>query len=163
MQFDPSVRKVFWRREWQSNAVSLPGESHGQRNLAGHSPRGHKESNTTGRLTLLLTEKVYNSLAKTSKAGTLCPPFWCLCWKLSLYLFTLIKFCSTKSLEWSRLIPGPKAKSSSEITNPMLFMNPTLFTVSYQHALPYCPVSFYSQTFIFTYFLIMLIEFYLLT
>ena len=28
----------------------LPGESHGQRSLAGYSPRGHKESDTTQRL-----------------------------------------------------------------------------------------------------------------
>ena len=27
--------------------VFLPGESHGQRSLAGYSPWGHKESNTT--------------------------------------------------------------------------------------------------------------------
>ena len=34
--------------------VLLPGESHGQRSLAGYSPRGHKGSDTTERLTLLL-------------------------------------------------------------------------------------------------------------
>ena len=28
-------------------AHSLPGESHGQRSLAGYSPRGHKELDTT--------------------------------------------------------------------------------------------------------------------
>ena len=27
--------------------VFLPGEPHGQRSLAGYSPRGHRESNTT--------------------------------------------------------------------------------------------------------------------
>ena len=31
--------------------VFLPEESQGQRNLAGHSPRGHKELDTTERLT----------------------------------------------------------------------------------------------------------------
>ena len=31
--------------------ISLPGESHGQRSLAGYSSWGHKESNTTERLT----------------------------------------------------------------------------------------------------------------
>ena len=36
------------------------------------------------------------------------------------------KLCYTKALEWSRLVPGPEAKSSSEIRNP------TLFTISYQ-------------------------------
>ena len=34
-QFNPWVWKI-WRREWQSAPVFLPGESHGQRNLAGH-------------------------------------------------------------------------------------------------------------------------------
>jgi len=29
---------LFWRREWQSNPVFLPGEFHGQRILAGYSP-----------------------------------------------------------------------------------------------------------------------------
>ena len=48
--FDPWVRKISWRRVWQSTPVLLPGESHGQRNLVGYSPRGHKESDTTERL-----------------------------------------------------------------------------------------------------------------
>ena len=38
------------RREWQPTPEFLPGESHGQRSLAGHSPRGRKESDTTERL-----------------------------------------------------------------------------------------------------------------
>ena len=33
--------------EVQPTPVLLPGESHGQRSLAGHSPRGHKGSDTT--------------------------------------------------------------------------------------------------------------------
>ena len=45
--FNPWVGKVPWRRKWQSTPVSLPGKSHGQRNLVGNSPRGHKESDTT--------------------------------------------------------------------------------------------------------------------
>ena len=32
------------RRKWQPIPVFLPGKSHGQRNLMGHSPWGHKES-----------------------------------------------------------------------------------------------------------------------
>jgi len=42
--FSPWVEKILWRREWQSTPVFLPGESHGQRSLAGYSPWGHKES-----------------------------------------------------------------------------------------------------------------------
>ena len=34
--------KIPWRREWQSTPVFLPGESHGQRSLAGYSPWGRK-------------------------------------------------------------------------------------------------------------------------
>ena len=35
---------TYWRRKWQPTPVFLPGESHGQRSLAGYSPRGSKES-----------------------------------------------------------------------------------------------------------------------
>ena len=40
--FSPWVGKIPWRRKWQPTAVFLPGESHGQRNLAGYGPWGHK-------------------------------------------------------------------------------------------------------------------------
>ena len=40
-----------WRRKWQPTPVFLPGELHGQRNLVGYSPYGHKESDTTEQLT----------------------------------------------------------------------------------------------------------------
>ena len=45
--FDPWVRKIPWRRKWQPTPAFLPGESHGQRSLAGYSPWGPKESDTT--------------------------------------------------------------------------------------------------------------------
>ena len=45
--FNPWVEKIPWRRAWQPTSVFLPGESHGQRSLAGHSPQGHKEQDTT--------------------------------------------------------------------------------------------------------------------
>ena len=35
-----------WRREWQPTPVFLPGEFHGQRSLAGWSPRGSQKSQT---------------------------------------------------------------------------------------------------------------------
>ena len=44
--FDPWVSKIPWRGKWQPTPVFLPGKSHGQRSLAGYSPRGHKESDT---------------------------------------------------------------------------------------------------------------------
>ena len=42
--FDPWVRKIPWRREWQPIPVFLPGKSHGQRSLSGYSPWACKES-----------------------------------------------------------------------------------------------------------------------
>ena len=45
--FDPWVRKIPQRRVWQPTPVFLPGESHGQRSLAGYCPRGLKESDMT--------------------------------------------------------------------------------------------------------------------
>ena len=44
---NPWIRKIPWRRAWLPSPVFLPGESHGQRSLAGYSPRGRKESDTT--------------------------------------------------------------------------------------------------------------------
>ena len=50
--FDPWIRKIPWRKAWQHTPVFLPGESHGQRSLAGYSQWGHAESDTTERLSM---------------------------------------------------------------------------------------------------------------
>ena len=41
--FNPWVRKIIWRREWQPTPVFLPEEFHGQRSLAGYSPWSGKD------------------------------------------------------------------------------------------------------------------------
>ena len=46
-RFNPWVRKIPWRRKWQPTPIFLLGEFHGQRSLAGYSPKGSKESDTT--------------------------------------------------------------------------------------------------------------------
>ena len=46
-RFDPGIRKTPWTREWQPTPVFLSGEVHGQRSLAGYSPRGCTESDVT--------------------------------------------------------------------------------------------------------------------
>jgi len=46
-RFDPWVRKVSWRREWQPTPGLLTGEFHGQRSLASHSLWGCKKSDMT--------------------------------------------------------------------------------------------------------------------
>ena len=43
----PWIGKIPWRRGRQPTPVFLPGESYGQRSLAGCSPQGHTESDTT--------------------------------------------------------------------------------------------------------------------
>ena len=48
--FSPWVGEIPWRKEWLPTPGFLPGESHGQRSLAGCSPGGHKESDMTERL-----------------------------------------------------------------------------------------------------------------
>ena len=45
--FDPWFSRIPRRRKWLPTPVALPGKSHGQRSLVGHSPWGCKESDTT--------------------------------------------------------------------------------------------------------------------
>ena len=53
--FDPWVRKFPWGRKWQPAPPFLPAKSHGRRSLAGYSPWGHKESDTTERFCFLFS------------------------------------------------------------------------------------------------------------
>ena len=55
LRFDPWVRKISWRREWQPTLVFLAGESHGQKSLAGYGPWGCKELDRNECLTLSLS------------------------------------------------------------------------------------------------------------
>ena len=41
-RFNPWVGKIPWRRKWQSPLLFFPGESYGQRSLAGCGPQGHR-------------------------------------------------------------------------------------------------------------------------
>ena len=49
-EFNPWVEKIPWNRKQQPTPVFLPGKLHGQRSLAGYSPWGHKELDTTEQL-----------------------------------------------------------------------------------------------------------------
>jgi len=46
-RLDLWVGKIPWRRAWQPTPVFLPGKPHGQRSLAGYSPWGCTDSDTT--------------------------------------------------------------------------------------------------------------------
>ena len=54
-RFDPWVGKISGRREWLPNPVFLPGEFHGQRSLAGYSPRGQRAGHSWVTNTLTFT------------------------------------------------------------------------------------------------------------
>ena len=60
--FNPWVSKIPWRRAWQPTPIFLPGEPHGQRSLAGHSPWGHKELDMTEQLTHTNLESKYSAI-----------------------------------------------------------------------------------------------------
>ena len=52
--FNPCFGKIPWRRGWKRlpTPIFLPDEFHGQKTLAGYSPWGGKELDTTEQLTL---------------------------------------------------------------------------------------------------------------
>ena len=50
LEFNPWVRKIPWRRPQQLTPISLRGEFHGQRSLAGYSPWGCREMEMTEEL-----------------------------------------------------------------------------------------------------------------
>ena len=78
--FDPWVKKIPWRRKWQPSPVLLPGKSHGQRSLVGYSPWDCKESDTTERLHLLMSN--YKVLGNRSKCFTWMKLFTATLWHL---------------------------------------------------------------------------------
>ena len=49
-RFNPQAWKISWRRKWHPTPVFLPGKPHGQKNLAGYSPWGCRESGSTEQL-----------------------------------------------------------------------------------------------------------------
>ena len=77
-RFYPWVRKISWRGKWQPIPVFLPGRAHSQRSLAGYSPNGSKELDTTKRL---------NTASQTIKCPweeSLAYPFMLLCEQIYL-------------------------------------------------------------------------------
>ena len=65
--FNPWVGKIPWRREWLPTPVYLPGEFYGQRSLAGYSPWGFKESDTTEELTHFRTKGINQDCSAHTK------------------------------------------------------------------------------------------------
>ena len=70
--FNPWVRKIPWSRKWQPTLIFLPGKFHGQRRLAGCSPGGCQESDTTEYAHIDLCSIQFISV--TQSCPTLCDP-----------------------------------------------------------------------------------------
>ena len=65
----PGVRKIPWRRKGQPTPVFLPGKAHGQGNLMGYSPWGHKRARHN-----LATEHAHNEWWTQSVCSLYCWP-----------------------------------------------------------------------------------------
>ena len=77
--------------EWQPIPVFFPGKSHGQRSLAGYSPRGHKESNSTTQLSTRTghIQTMFPSFTLPSEFGfhACCFDFKTLSWQYGILLY----------------------------------------------------------------------------
>ena len=79
-------REILLRRKWQLTPVLLPGKSHGQRSLAGYSPWGRKELDTTEQLYFTL----YSVLLRELEAYV--TPSYCLSYSLPhFWVLTSVK------------------------------------------------------------------------
>ena len=84
MQVRSWVRKIPWSRKWKPIPIVLPGKFHGQRSLAGYSPRGCKEVNTAKHTHICThTGVIENS---SSDHGLHIPRGWGLPWRTSIFL-----------------------------------------------------------------------------
>ena len=70
-RFNPWVGKMPWRRRWQPTPAFLPGESHGQRSLAGYSLWVRKELDVTERLSTQAGSLRLNSTVRFKVAAQL--------------------------------------------------------------------------------------------
>ena len=75
-ELSPWVGKIPRRREWWSTPGFLPGQSLGQRILAGYSPWGHKELDTAEWLTLHTWVKWKASGKVLYSTGSSAPGLW---------------------------------------------------------------------------------------
>ena len=74
--FSPWVGKIPWRKAQQPTPVFLPGESHGQRSLAGYSPQDHTELDMAEVIQHICMHPLFIKSSCTLKFSCL---FICLC------------------------------------------------------------------------------------
>ena len=68
--FDPSVRKIPWRKKRQSIPLFLPGKSHGQRSLVNYSPWDRRELDMTKATEHSHTQNCKSHLAAKNPSDT---------------------------------------------------------------------------------------------
>ena len=94
LRFDPWVKKIPWRRAWQSTPAFLPGESQGQRSLACYSSWGCKELDTNEAPEHARMHKSLHSRATPEKHLV---PF---CWTQALQ----IPYKAEKMISWTQML-----------------------------------------------------------
>ena len=93
----PGSRRSPWKRKWQPTPVFR--ELHGPRNLAGYSPWGLKESDTTEHTILICTHiELFKSVSKQISA--VCP-----------FLFVFFQARSHPEFSMLQVQPGPEASA----------------------------------------------------
>ena len=70
---------ILWRRKWLTTPVFLPGELHGQKNLAGYSPQNRKEMDKTLSMIPILLKTFWMTYTVAEIQSVSCPcspPVW---------------------------------------------------------------------------------------
>ena len=96
---DPWIWKILWRREWQLIPVFLPGESRGQRSLAGYSPWGHKESDMSKLLST--AQHIMEQRKKISKRDKMALRHIIFNHDLMQYINSCNTICVIQKKDWS--------------------------------------------------------------
>ena len=115
-RFDPWVRKIPWRGKRKSIPVFLPENSHGQRNLAGDSPKSRKESDITEQLnTQHNAHVVIDTVDLSSLKPPICLVHWC--WYFSIFGSILL-------VSFLKAVPSSLISVLYGLKNPSLLFLP---------------------------------------
>ena len=96
------VKKILWRRNGHPMPVFLPGKSHGQRSLAGHSQWGHKR---VGHNLGTKQQQTYHIITITIYVCIYFLSFFFLC-MLLLSCFSRVQLCATPETAAHQALPS---------------------------------------------------------
>ena len=127
-RFDPWVGKIPWRRKWQPTALFLSRKSHGRRSLAGYSPWGCKELDTTEETSLHIYHQ--NSDPTEKPVITFWHPDACqnhleIFWKIQILRYWLFFF-----LQSSRYVTNEQSCLKTTLYDDLLLLS-SLFHIFY--------------------------------